>query len=191
MKKPDDKGLLNEVLPDPTRGAGERGTPRERTASHLNRLLAAAGLALAPGLARADNTVPGGGGKPPGEAKPGKKPDDAKKPEEPKPEPPGYGVVDPIPEPYIEKKAEPGFLRLSSKPSCAISIDGKATGLMTPQQKIKLSPGLHTITLNVPSSTQQENFTIEIRSNQTSVIVKDLAPPPKPAPKPPKPEPAK
>ena len=183
MKDPDDKRLMNEVLPDPTRVAG-RGTPRERIADHMKRLLAAAGLALAPAIALADTTVPDGKGnaKPPEQ----KKPDGDKKPDAPQSDPPGYVVVDPVPEPYIEKKGEPGFVRLSSKPSCAILIDGKDSGLKTPQRKLKLTPGVHTITLKPPAGYDEENLSLDVRSGHTEVIVKDLREskpkaPPKPA----------
>jgi PEGA domain len=179
-KKPDDKGLMNEVLPDPTRGAGERGTPRERTAGHLKRLLAA-GLALAPGLVHADTTTPGG--KKPGDAG-AAKPDDAKgKPPQPpqQPQQPSYDVVDPIPPPYIEKKAPPGFLNLRSLPDAEIFVDGKNTGLKTPQKKIKLNPGTHAITLKVPEQALEESFTVEIKTKETATITRKLEPPKKPA----------
>ena len=43
--------------------------------------------------------------------------------------------------------AAKGSLRIAAKPPCSIAIDGKATGMITPQASIALSPGHHTVTL--------------------------------------------
>jgi hypothetical protein len=168
------KRLLNEVLPDPTDGVDEleRKGPRQRTSDHLKRLLAAAGLAL--GAPAYGDATPPPQNKP-GDTKPGdKKPPDNKKPEPPpQPPPPRYDVVDPVPAPYIEREEAPGFLKLTSKPVAEIFVDGTAHG-KTPQAKIKLTPGIHNVMLR--ANGREETFTVEIRSKQTTVEVRDLRP---------------
>lgn len=179
MTKKDDKGLLNEVLPDPTAAARDlaRGTPRERTRKHLGRLLAAAGLALPFAAARADNSLPptqtGDKGKPTDGNK-GKPPQPS-----PPPEPPGYGVVNPMPPPFIERNDKPGFLTLRTTPPLPITLDGVATGLKTPQQRMKLSPGPHTLTFT-DSNGVAHNFSVVIRSGRVQSQSYDVRPPPQP-----------
>ena len=78
-----------------------RGSPRERTTTHLKRIVAAA-AALHLSTAAADNTVPGDKGKD------GKGNETQAKPPA---EPPGYLVVDPVPPPHIDKNEGDAFLR--------------------------------------------------------------------------------
>jgi hypothetical protein len=40
-----------------------------------------------------------------------------------------------------------GSLRIAAKPPCSIAIDGKSTGMVTPQASIALTAGHHTVTL--------------------------------------------
>ncbi|HEY1547214.1 MAG TPA: hypothetical protein VGG28_05315, partial [Kofleriaceae bacterium] len=40
-----------------------------------------------------------------------------------------------------------GSLRIAAKPPCSIAIDGKPTGMVTPQAAIQLAPGHHSVTL--------------------------------------------
>ncbi len=40
-----------------------------------------------------------------------------------------------------------GSLRFTAKPPCSIAIDGKPTGMLTPQAAIQLAPGHHSVTL--------------------------------------------
>ena len=193
MSQDEDKKLLNEVLPDPGQAKeAARGTPRDRTVEHLRKVMAAAaGLALAPGAVLADVTPPPGKdgnakqGDPSksgdGKAKDGdagKKGKQAQKQKPPPAEPPSYGVVDPMPEPYIDKKGKPGFLRLSSTPVGAhISIDGVDGGLKTPQAKIQLQPGYHAVTLTSADGKSSQSFTVQIRSRETATETHDLRPP--------------
>ncbi len=184
-KSDDDKGMLNEVLPDPAQAKEERrGSPRERTSQHLQRVLAAAaGLALTlQGVPGHADVTPPQKGQPDGGKKPGDK--DAKPGNPPKPEPPGYGVVDPMPEPYIDRSVgAPGFLKLTTTPAGAsILIDGKDTGSKTPQKKIKLTPGIHAVTVTSADKAVSENFTVEIKSGATVTEARDLKPKKKPAP---------
>jgi hypothetical protein len=169
----DEKGLMNEVLPDPTaaKSAAKAG-PRERTSAHLSRLLAAASLAVG-GAAGADTTPPNAG------KNDGNTPKQGDKPSQPQPPPRHYDVVDPIPQPYIDRSAAPGFLDLSSKPEAEITVDGEATNQKTPQKKLKLTPGVHAITLTVKKPALSESFTVEISSGKTLKKIVDLQPKPK------------
>ena len=90
--------------------------PRERIASHLRRILVAAGMAL-PNPGQADTTTPN---PPPG------KPGETKKPGNKEPEHLGYEVVDMMPEPFIQKK-ETGMLTLRSRPAGADARGRAAT----------------------------------------------------------------
>ena len=67
-----------------------------------------------------------------------------------------------------------GSLRLGSKPWTNISIDGKDTGLHTPQLKIKLAAGSHRITLTNPQFNIKETFSVEIKAGAEETVIKDL-----------------
>src|SRR5262249_43546738 len=153
-------------------------SPRERTVEHLRKVMAAAaGLALGSSAALADVTPPPGKDGQAKQGDPSKQGDgkakdgdagktgkQSQKPKQPPQTPPSYGVVDPMPEPYIDKKGKPGFLRVSSTPGGArIVIDGTDGGMKTPQSKISLSPGVHAVTLSLEGKVTR-NFTVEIRS---------------------------
>jgi hypothetical protein len=69
-----------------------------------------------------------------------------------------------------------GFLRLGSKPWTNISVDGKDTGLHTPQTKIKLGAGSHRITLTNPQFNIKETFSVDIKPGETETVIKDLRP---------------
>jgi serine/threonine protein kinase len=69
-----------------------------------------------------------------------------------------------------------GFLRLGSKPWTNITVDGKDTGLHTPQTKIKLGAGSHRITLTNPQFNIKETFSVDIKAGQTETVIKDLRP---------------
>jgi hypothetical protein len=147
--------------------------PRDRIASHLRRILVAAGMAL-PTQSPADTSTPNPQGKP-GDAK--KQPGNKKK----DPEHLGYEVVDMMPEPFIDE-AHKGTLSLKSQPAGAvILIDGKAIGKKTPLTNWKLAPGIHAITLKVGGAVH--NFTVDIKADQNTAETRDLRPSPAPEPK--------
>jgi hypothetical protein len=71
--------------------------------------------------------------------------------------------------PGSEAKPEavtPGSLRVGSKPWTQIIVDGKETGLTTPQV-LPLSPGLHRIKLVNPEYGIEKSFTVEIHSGES------------------------
>jgi hypothetical protein len=148
------KRLLNEVLPDPERAAAElsAGGPRKRTAEHLKRILTLS-------LMGAAGTMPHGT-----EAMPASKP---------RQERPPFRVVDSLPPPPVPPTPpKPGYLSLKSNPD--ITIDGKATGLKTPQL-IELKPGTHTIKLTAGDF--EQTFTVQIQPEQTRSEDRELKPP--------------
>jgi hypothetical protein len=165
------KKLLNEVLPDPKPDA-DRGSPRERTSAHWKRIVAAA-AALQLGTAAADNSVPGDKGH---EGKNPKPPDVQKPPE--KPPEVHYMVVDPVPQPYINRNEGEGYLRIESKPPGAeVLVDGESIG-KTPIKKYKVPPGVHAVTVRAPDG-NSSNLTLDVKKGKTVKQVVDLRPPKK------------
>jgi serine/threonine protein kinase len=69
-----------------------------------------------------------------------------------------------------------GWLRLGSKPWTNILVDGKDTGLHTPQTHLKLGAGSHRITLTNSQFNVKETFSVDIKSGETETVIKDLRP---------------
>src|SRR6185436_10601961 len=106
------------------------------------------------------------------------KPPDAQKPPDKPIEPPSYGVVDPMPPPYINRNEGEGWLRIESKPpGVEVLVDGEAIG-KTPVKKYKVIPGSHALTLRLPDGTAT-NLTVEVKKGKTVKQVVDLRPKPK------------
>ncbi len=108
-------------------------------------------------------------------------------PDEDKPAPKKVASADkPTPEPKapVEKPAATekpssggeGWLRLGSKPWTNILVDGKDTGLHTPQTHLKLGAGSHRITLTNPQFNIKETFSVDIKSGESETVIKDLRP---------------
>ena len=76
--------------------------------------------------------------------------------------------------PKTEAKGE-GTLLLGSKPPCDIFIDGKATGLQTPQRDIKLPSGKHKITLVNNEYGIKETFVVEVKADSVERAIKDYS----------------
>jgi outer membrane biosynthesis protein TonB len=80
----------------------------------------------------------------------------------------------------IEKKvavAEPagnGTLMVSSKPPCEIYIDGKPTGLSTPQRSLPLSAGSHKITLVNTAQNLKKTVAVQITADKPTKLIQDL-----------------
>jgi hypothetical protein len=68
-----------------------------------------------------------------------------------------------------------GALALNSTPACDITIDGKPTGLRTPQPKIKLDAGTHSVTLISSAFAIRETFSIEIKPGELITQTKDYS----------------
>jgi len=67
-----------------------------------------------------------------------------------------------------------GTLMISSKPPCAIVIDGKPTGLFTPQRSIALPAGIHTIALIHREPAVEKIITVQITANAAEKVIEDL-----------------
>ncbi len=67
-----------------------------------------------------------------------------------------------------------GTLMLSSKPPCDILVDGKPTGLATPQRAMELPAGTHKITLVNEAAGINKTVMIQINAGQPTKLVKDL-----------------
>ncbi len=88
---------------------------------------------------------------------------------------PAAAVVDP----FETKAAAPvpageGTLMISSKPPCEILVDGKPTGLMTPQRAIKLAAGTHKVTLVNPTEKIKKTLTVQITADEPTKVIQDL-----------------
>lgn len=76
-----------------------------------------------------------------------------------------------------ETKAEPvgeGTLMVNSKPPCEILIDGKPTGLTTPQRSITLPAGRHEITFVNASAGIRKTVSVKITAGQVTRLIQDL-----------------
>ncbi len=78
-------------------------------------------------------------------------------------------------EPAVAEKGGTGTLLLGSKPPCEIYIDGKNTGLHTPQKDIKLTAGKHKVTLVNNEYGIKETFSVDIKADATEKQIKDYS----------------
>lgn len=69
-----------------------------------------------------------------------------------------------------------GTLMISAKPPCEIVIDGRTTGLTTPQRAIALPAGGHRITLVNSEKSIRKVVSVQIVANTTAKIIEDLMP---------------
>jgi len=67
-----------------------------------------------------------------------------------------------------------GVLMISTKPPCQIFIDGKPTGLVTPQRSISLPAGTHNITLVNAQSKVKKTVAVEITASKSTKLIQDL-----------------
>ncbi len=75
----------------------------------------------------------------------------------------------------VPKAGGEGTLMIASKPPCEIYVDGKATGLITPQRTIALAAGAHKITLiGATDKTIKKTVAIQIVANQPTKVIQDL-----------------
>ena len=84
----------------------------------------------------------------------------------------------PPPAPRVDKPVASGegYMRINSKPATKIAIDGKDTGLWTPQLHLRLNSGMHRVTLSNPQFVLSESYNIEVKPGETQTVVKDLRP---------------
>jgi hypothetical protein len=67
-----------------------------------------------------------------------------------------------------------GTLMISTKPPCEIEIDGKSTGLRTPQRAMPLPAGAHKVTLVNSDASINKTLMVQINPGQPTKLVKDL-----------------
>jgi hypothetical protein len=84
--------------------------------------------------------------------------------------------TEPPPRRATRPRSEPGVgtLMISSKPPCEIIVDGRATGLTTPQRAIALPAGSHRITLHNREKSIRKTLTVQIAANATEKVIEDL-----------------
>ncbi len=68
-----------------------------------------------------------------------------------------------------------GTLMIGSKPPCKIFIDGKNTGLTTPQRAIKVKAGKHRVTLINKQHGIKVTATVTVKAGQTKRVIKDMS----------------
>ncbi|HEY5945952.1 MAG TPA: hypothetical protein VIV40_10700 [Kofleriaceae bacterium] len=73
-----------------------------------------------------------------------------------------------------KKAAGEGTLMVSSKPPCEIQIDGKPTGLTTPQRSIPLAVGAHKITFINAAEGIKKTVAVSISADQSTKLIQDL-----------------
>ena len=73
-----------------------------------------------------------------------------------------------------EHAQEHGVLMVSTKPPCEILIDGRPTGLVTPQRALSLAPGAHAITLVNDEQGVRRTEHVRISPNRSTKLVRDL-----------------
>ena len=78
--------------------------------------------------------------------------------------------------PDAEPALGEGTLMVSSKPPCQIVIDGKPTGLTTPQRAITLAAGSHKVTLINSEKDIKKTVSVQITANSTEKVIEDLMP---------------
>lgn len=67
-----------------------------------------------------------------------------------------------------------GTLMIASKPPCEIVIDGKPTGLVTPQRAIALPAGGHRITLVNAAENINKTIAVQITAGTPTKVIQDL-----------------
>ncbi|HEY5923433.1 MAG TPA: hypothetical protein VIV11_17255 [Kofleriaceae bacterium] len=96
-----------------------------------------------------------------------------KKAEAPKVEAPKADKADKA-EKKVAAPAGEGTLMVSSKPPCDIHIDGKPTGLTTPQRAIPLSAGVHKVTFVNEAAGIKKTVSVSIAADQSTKLIQDL-----------------
>jgi PEGA domain len=74
----------------------------------------------------------------------------------------------------VATPAGEGILMISSKPPCEIVIDGKPTGLTTPQREIPLPAGAHKITLVNKAEDINKTISVQITADQPTKVIQNL-----------------
>ena len=65
-----------------------------------------------------------------------------------------------------------GLLQVNSKPWTRIAIDGRDTGLNTPQLSIRLPVGRHQVTLSNTKFNINKTFAVTVRADRPTRVIK-------------------
>jgi len=86
------------------------------------------------------------------------------------------GAIATKPEPakVAPKAGGEGTLMISSKPPCEILVDGKPTGLTTPQRSIALPAGAHKITLVNTAEGIKKTVSVQITADKPTKVIQDF-----------------
>jgi serine/threonine-protein kinase len=80
---------------------------------------------------------------------------------------------EPEPPASTASNAEPGTLRINSRPWSAVTLDGKRIG-NTPLLDLKVPPGTHVVELHNPEQRLKKKLTVRVRAGQTVTRVVEL-----------------
>ena len=84
-------------------------------------------------------------------------------------------AVDATPTPTPAAIASHGTLMIGSKPPCRILIDGRDTGLTTPNRAVRVPSGRHTITLVNAELGIRHSTTLNITGGRKAKLIRDLS----------------
>ena len=76
--------------------------------------------------------------------------------------------------PMVAEEGGEGTLMVSSKPPCDIIIDGKPTGLTTPQRSISLAAGVHKVTFVNDAEKIKKTVSVTISADKPTKLIQDL-----------------
>jgi hypothetical protein len=89
-------------------------------------------------------------------------------------------VVEPEPAAPVAARKKPsssggsGTLMVSTKPPCEIAIDGKSTGLVSPQRSITVAAGRHQITFTNTQQHIKKTVAVAVTANHSTKLIRDL-----------------
>lgn len=75
----------------------------------------------------------------------------------------------------VARKGDPGFLSIGTKPPCKIFIDGRDSGLVTPQRGINVPAGTHKVVLINNEFGIREPYTVPVKAGETTKLVYDYS----------------
>ena len=74
----------------------------------------------------------------------------------------------------VAEASTEGTISVSSKPSCEILIDGKSTGMTTPQRAIAVPLGKHKVTLVNADIGVKKTLTVVVKAGEPATVVQDF-----------------
>ncbi|HEY5938249.1 MAG TPA: hypothetical protein VIU61_26540, partial [Kofleriaceae bacterium] len=74
----------------------------------------------------------------------------------------------------VAEASTEGTISVSSKPACEILIDGKSTGLTTPQRAIAVPLGKHKVTLVNTEIGVKKTLTVVVKAGEPATVIQDF-----------------